>query len=142
MENVATSILSNSTSVIAIVVGVVIVVCIISIVALLIAVNPNCQGIMALVECAWAAFGAAFGPTIILSLYWKRFTYKGAIAGIVVGFAVDALWYVFLSASTGLYEIIPGFIASLIAAVVVSLLDKEPSKEVLDMFEAAREKTD
>ena len=119
-----------------------IVVCIISIVALLIAVNPNCQGIMALVECAWAAFGAAFGPTIILSLYWKRFTYKGAIAGIVVGFAVDALWYVFLSASTGLYEIIPGFIASLIAAVVVSLLDKEPSQEVLDMFEAAREKTD
>ena len=119
-----------------------IVVCIISIVALLIAVNPNCQGIMALVECAWAAFGAAFGPTIILSLYWKRFTYKGAIAGIVVGFAVDALWYVFLSASTGLYEIIPGFIASLIVAVVVSLLDKEPSQEVLDMFEAAREKTD
>ncbi len=119
-----------------------IVVAVISVVALFIALSPNCQGIMALVECAWAAFGAAFGPAIILSLYWKRFTYKGAVAGIVVGFAVDALWYVFLSASTGLYEIIPGFIASLIAAVVVSVLDKEPSKEVMDTFEAAKEKTE
>ena len=112
-----------------------IIVIVISIVALLIAVNPNCAGIMALVECAWAAFGAAFGPAIILSLFWKRFTYKGAIAGIVVGFVVDALWYVFLSGTTGLYEIIPGFIASMIAAVVVSLIDKKPSKEVMDLFE-------
>ena len=112
-----------------------IIVIVIAVVALFIAVNPNCAGIMALVECAWAAFGAAFGPAIILSLFWKRFTYKGAIAGIVVGFAVDALWYVFLSTSTGLYEIIPGFIASMIAAVVVSLLDKAPEKEVVDMFE-------
>jgi sodium/proline symporter len=119
-----------------------IVVAVISVVALLIAISPECKGIMALVECAWAAFGAAFGPTIILSLYWKRFTYKGAIAGIVVGFGVDALWYAFLSTSTGLYEIIPGFIASLIAAVVVSLLDKEPAQEVLDTFEAAKEMTD
>ena len=115
--------------------GCLIIVIVIAIVALLIAINPNCAGIMALVECAWAAFGAAFGPAIILSLFWKRFTYKGAIAGIVVGFAVDALWYVFLSTSTGLYEIIPGFIASMIAAVVVSLLDKAPEKEVVDMFE-------
>lgn len=119
-----------------------IVVAIIAVVALLIAISPECQGIMALVECAWAAFGAAFGPTIILSLYWKRFTYKGAVAGIVVGFVVDALWYAFLSASTNLYEIIPGFIASLIAAVVVSLIDKAPSKEITDVFEAAKEKTE
>lgn len=112
-----------------------IIVIVIAVVALLIAINPECAGIMALVECAWAAFGAAFGPAIILSLFWKRFTYKGAIAGIVVGFGVDALWYTFLSTSTGLYEIIPGFIASMIVAVVVSLLDKKPSKEVVDMFE-------
>jgi sodium/proline symporter len=52
-----------------------------------------------------------------------------------VGFVVDALWYAFLSGPTGLYEIIPGFIASLIAAVVVSLIDKAPSKEVVDLFE-------
>lgn len=119
-----------------------IVVAVIAVVALFIAMNPNCKGIMALVECAWAAFGAAFGPTIILSLYWKRFTYKGAVAGIVTGFAVDALWYMFLSASTNLYEIIPGFIASLVAAVVVSLIDKAPSEEILDVFEAAKEKTE
>lgn len=119
-----------------------IVVGVISVIALFIAMNPDCKGIMALVECAWAAFGSAFGPAIILSLYWKRLTYKGAVAGIVVGFGVDALWYAFLSASTGLYEIIPGFLASLLAAVIVSLLDKAPAKEVTDIFEAAREKVD
>ena len=116
-----------------------IVVGLISVIALLIAVNPNCKGIMALVECAWAAFGSAFGPAIILSLYWKRLTYKGAAAGIVAGFLVDALWYAFLSGPTGLYEIIPGFLVSLVTAVAVSLLDKEPSKEILDTFEAAKQ---
>ena len=119
-----------------------IVVAVISVVAFLIAINPGCKGIMALVECAWAAFGAAFGPTIILALYWKRFTYKGAVAGIVVGFGVDALWYVFLSGRTGLYEIIPGFLCSLIAAIVVSLLDKAPSKEVEELFEESKKLTD
>lgn len=114
------------------------VVAIIAVVALFIAMNPNCAGIMALVECAWAAFGAAFGPTIILSLYWRRFTYKGAVAGILTGFVVDALWYAFLSASTGLYEIIPGFIASLVAAMVVSLLDKAPEKEITDVFDSVK----
>lgn len=116
-----------------------IVVGIIAVIALFIAMSPSCQGIMALVECAWAAFGAAFGPAILLSLYWKRFTYKGAIAGIVTGFVVDALWYVFLSSSTGLYEIIPGFIASLIVAIVVSKMDKEPSKEIEELFEKAKQ---
>ena len=115
-----------------------IVVGIISVVALMIAMSPSCKGIMALVECAWAAFGAAFGPTLILSLYWRRFTYKGAVAGIVTGFVVDALWYAFLSGSTGLYEIIPGFIASFLAAVVVSLLDKAPEKDVTDIFDAVK----
>jgi len=118
------------------------IVTVIAVVALLIAMNPNCAGIMALVECAWAAFGAAFGPAIILSLYWKRFTYKGAVAGIVVGFLVDAVWYAFLSTSTGLYEIIPGFIASMIAAVVVSLVDEKPSAEVEALFEEGKKLTD
>ena len=119
-----------------------IVVAVISVAALIIALSPGCAGIMALVECAWGAFGAAFGPVIILALHWKRFTYKGAVAGVSVGFAVDALWYAFLSAETGLYEIIPGFIAGFIAAVVVTLVDKEPSKEVLDMFEKAGKPVD
>ena len=123
------------------------VVAFISVVALLIAINPNCSGIMGLVECAWGAFGAAFGPTIILALYWKRFTYKGAIAGILAGFAMDAFWYCCLSGSvakmtivnTGIYEIIPGFIFSLIVAVVVSLIDKEPSDEIKKLFDEAKQ---
>ena len=118
-----------------------IVVAVISGVALAIAMSPSCAGIMALVECAWAAFGAAFGPTILLSLYWKRFTYKGAIAGIVVGFGVDALWYAFMK-STGLYEIIPGFLCSLIAAVVVTLIDRKPSAEVEALFEESKKITE
>ena len=118
------------------------IVAVIAVVALMIAMNPNCAGIMALVECAWAAFGAAFGPAIILSLYWKRFTYKGAVAGIVVGFAVDAAWYAFLSSSTGLYESSPGFIASMIASVVVSLVDEKPSAEIEALFEEGKKLTD
>ncbi len=118
------------------------VVVLISIVALIIALNPNNGGIMALVECAWGAFGAAFGPVILLALHWKRFTYKGAVAGVCVGFGVDALWYAFLSSSTGLYEIIPGFICGMIAAIVVAKLDKEPTQEVLDMYEKAQKPVD
>ena len=119
-----------------------IVVIVISIAALIIALSPNNAGIMALVECAWGAFGSAFGPVILLALYWKRFTYKGAIAGISIGFIVDALWYAFLSNSTGLYEIIPGFICGLIAAVLVTLIDKAPSKEIEDMFDRAEKPVD
>ncbi len=119
------------------------IVAVISVIALIIAINPNCSGIMGLVECAWGAFGAAFGPTIILALYWKRFTYTGAIAGIISGFAMDAFWYCCFSGSvekltiynTGLYEIIPGFIVSLIVAIAVSLIDNAPSKEVVSIFD-------
>ena len=119
-----------------------VIVLIITVVAFAIASSPECQGIMALVECAWAAFGSAFGPVIILSLFWKRFTYSGAVAGICTGFIVDMLWYAFLSESTGLYEIIPGFISGLIAAVVVTLISKAPSKEVVELFEKAKEPTE
>lgn len=123
---------------------------VISIVALFIAINPNCGGIMALVECAWAAFGAAFGPAIILSLFWKRFTYTGAVSGIIAGFLMDALWYCCFSGSveslcicnTGLYEIIPGFIASMAVAIIVSLVDKAPAKEVVELFDEAKKKTE
>ena len=97
---------------------------------------------MALVSCAWGGFGSAFGPVIILSLYWKRFTYSGAIAGISVGFLVDGLWYVFLSSYTGIYEIIPGFLCGLLAAVIVSLISKNPSQEVCDLFDSSLELID
>lgn len=112
---------------------------IIAVIAFLIANNPNSGGIMALVECAWGGFGSAFGPVILLALYWKRLTYSGAVAGIAVGFLVDAIWYAKLTAVTGLYEIIPGFFCGLLAAVIVSLLTKAPSKEVCDLFEKAKQ---
>ena len=94
---------------------------------------------MNMVENAWAGFGSAFGPVILLSLFWRRFTYKGAIAGVVGGFLVDILWLSFLSASTGIYELFPGFIAGAVCAIVVTLIDKAPSKEVTDLFDKALE---
>ena len=92
---------------------------------------------MNLVENAWAGFGSAFGSVVILSLFWRRFTYKGALAGVIVGALVDILWLAFLSSSTGIYEIIPGFALSMIAAVIVTLLDKQPSQEVTAIYDAA-----
>ncbi len=112
------------------------VVLVIALLALILATNPNTGSIMDLVSNAWGVFGAAFGPAILLSLFWRRFTFKGAIAGISVGALVDILWLIFLS-STGVYEIIPGFIAGLIAAVTVTLIDKEPSDEVKALFDRA-----
>ena len=98
--------------------------------------GSGAQAIMNMVENAWAGFGSAFGPTIILSLFWRRFTYKGAVAGVITGALVDVIWLVCFSA-TGLYEIIPGFVLGMIAAVVVTLLDKQPSKEVTDIYDRA-----
>lgn len=112
------------------------VVLIIAILALVIASNPNAGSIMALVSNAWGIFGAAFGPTILLSLFWKRFNFQGAVAGILVGAIADIGWYVLFS-STGLYELLPGFIAGLLAAILVSLCTKRPSKEVEKLFEDA-----
>ena len=94
------------------------------------------QAIMNLVENAWAGFGSAFGPTIILSLFWRRFTYKGAVAGVTAGAACDVFWLAFMS-GTGIYEIIPGFIAGFVAAVAATLLDKAPDKEVEEIFDRA-----
>ena len=115
------------------------VVLIVAVVAYFIASSKGdgAQAIMDLVENAWAGFGSAFGSVVILSLFWRRFTYKGAIAGVVVGAVVDILWLIFLTAPTGIYELIPGFAASMIAAVVVTLLDKQPSAEVTAIYDEA-----
>jgi len=85
-----------------------------------------------------AAFGSAFGPVMILALFWKRLTYNGALAGIIAGFVVDALWYMFMG-KTLIYEIIPGFMAGLLAAWLVSLLDKRPAEEITALFEKSRQ---
>ena len=106
----------------------------ISVIAVMIASNPNSGTIMGLVENAWGVFGAAFGPAILLSLFWRRFNFAGAVAGILTGAAVDILWLACLK-STGLYEIIPGFLASLIVSVIVSLATKAPDKDVTDIFD-------
>ena len=109
----------------------------IAIVALMIASNPNSGTIMGLVENAWGVFGAAFGPVILLSLFWKKLTFGGAVAGIAAGAVVDVLWLV-LASSTGIYEIVPGFIAGLIAAVIASKLSKNgPGAEVEALFDRA-----
>ena len=119
-----------------------IVVLIIAVIAYFIASSKSeaASGIMNLVENAWGGFGASFGPVIILSLFWKRLTYKGAIAGVVCGALTDILWLVFVNnADNGfyLYEIVPGFIVGLIAAVVVTLIDKAPKQEVCDLYDKA-----
>lgn len=116
-----------------------IVVVIVAIIAFFIANSKGAgaQAIMNLVENAWAGFGSSFGPVILLSLFWRRFTYKGAIAGVLGGAIVDVLWYNLLSASTGIYELFPGFIAGFICAVVVTILDKEPHEDVTALFDKA-----
>ena len=106
---------------------------------------PAFATIMSLVSAAWAAFGSAFGPVIILSLFWRRLNYKGAVAGIVTGFIVDILWMLLLNYeyyggtsaiyNTNLYEIIPGFISGIIACISVSLLTEAPSDEVTALFD-------
>ena len=113
-----------------------IVVLAIAVVALLIAADPDAGSIMSLVSNAWGVFGAAFGPAIMLSLFWKRFTFQGAVAGIVVGAVVDILWLTAF-VSTGIYEIIPGAVCGLIAAIVATKLSKEPSADVEALFDKA-----
>ena len=124
-----------------------IVVLAIAAIAVIIASDPNSKSIMGLVENAWGIFGAAFGPAILLSLFWKRFTFNGAVAGIAGGAAVDIIWLIVhnnMSAAIegyngifALYEIIPGFIAGLLFAIVVTLIDRKPSKEVEDLYDLA-----
>jgi sodium/proline symporter len=95
------------------------------------------DSIMGLVSYAWAGFGAAFGPLMILSLYWKRMNLYGALASVFVGFITVILWNTFLS-GTGIYELLPGFVFALIAGVVVSLATPEPSADIQKEFDEAQ----
>ena len=100
--------------------------------------GSGAQAIMDMVENAWGAFGSSFGPTILLSLFWKRFNYKGAVAGVVSGFVVDLGWLLSgLTASTGVYEIVPGFIVSFLAAYLVARFTEVPNAEAVAIFEEA-----
>ncbi|GAA1726169.1 sodium/proline symporter PutP [Isoptericola hypogeus] len=95
------------------------------------------SSILDLVGFAWAGFGSAFGPVVILSLYWRRLTRWGALSGMVVGAVVAFVWGRSGLADT-LYEIVPGFGAGLLVAVVVSWLTPRPDAAVLEEFDAAR----
>lgn len=118
-----------------------IVVLAIAVMSFLIASDPDSGSIMELVSDAWGVFGAAFGPAIMLSLFWKRFNFKGAVAGIVAGASVDILWLQFLS-ETGIYELLPGFAAGMTTAIIVTLVTKAPPKDVQELFDRAKEYTE
>jgi len=99
------------------------------------------SSILSLVGNAWAGFGAAFGPVIILSLYWKRMTLKGAISGILVGATTVLVWiYAPLtingeSLSSHMYEIVPGFILCTLTILLVSYFTEEPKGVVIEQFD-------
>ncbi|WP_034949382.1 sodium/proline symporter PutP [Erwinia oleae] len=106
----------------------------IAVIAIALAANPN-NRVLGLVSYAWAGFGAAFGPVILLSLIWKRMTRNGALAGMIVGAATVIIWKQF--AWLNLYEIIPGFLFATVAIVIVSLMGREPSVAARQRFEQA-----
>jgi sodium/proline symporter len=101
--------------------------------AFLIAINPE-STVLGLVAYAWGGFGAAFGPLMILSLFWERMTHKGAIAGIIVGGLTVLIWKQFTGGAFDVYEIVPGFLFSALSIVIVSLFDKKPGKELVEEF--------
>ena len=105
---------------------------------ILIALDQN-SSIFQVVSYAWAGFGASFGPLMLLSLYWRRTNKQGALAGMLVGAVTVIVWSFLikpLGGIFGIYELLPGFIFSLIAIVVVSLLTEPPSKKITDEFDS------
>lgn len=119
---------------------------VIAVLAYIIALDPN-SSIMGLVSNAWAGLGAAFGPTVLLSLFWKRANKEGAFAGILSGALAVIVWdYIplvngqTLGTSTGLYSLVVGFALSLVCIVIVSLLTPAPSTEILQEFDDVKNK--
>ena len=109
----------------------------VSVIAIFLGLDPN-SSIFSLVSCAWGGIGATFGPLILFSLFWKRMTLAGAIAGMIVGGVTDLLWYNLSGGVFDIYEIIPGFLFSSLAIIVFSLLTK-PSKEIVEEFESVKD---
>ncbi|EPY9864850.1 sodium/proline symporter PutP [Vibrio cholerae] len=102
---------------------------IISLIALFLAMTPD-SSVLGLVSYAWAGFGAAFGPALVLSLYWSRMNRNGALAGIIVGGVTIVVWKQLSGGWFDVYEIVPGIILSTLSIVVVSLLTGEPDEKV------------
>ena len=113
----------------------------ISAVGVVIALDEN-SVIFTLVAFAWAGFGATFGPIMLLSLFWKRTTWRGAVAGMVAGGVTVFLWRIFikpLGGLLGIYELLPAFLVSLLCIVVFSLTDKGPGAEIEAEFDRAKQ---
>jgi SSS family solute:Na+ symporter len=109
----------------------------VAVISLLLSLNPN-DSILNLVGHAWAGFGSAFGPLILLSLLWKHTTRNGAITGMVVGGMTVLLWVYLNHPYKEMYAMIPGFGLSFLAIVLVSKFSKAPSKEILTEFDEVR----
>lgn len=110
--------------------------------AIFIAWDPN-SSVMNLVSDAWAGLGAAFGPLVVMSLFWKRTNFPGAIAGVVSGAVTVIIWDYLplvngstIGSVTGLYSLLVGFIVSIVAILVVSLVTKAPADDITSEFEA------
>ncbi|MBQ7897555.1 MAG: sodium/proline symporter [Clostridia bacterium] len=113
---------------------------VIALIAMFLAFDEN-SVIFQIVSFAWAGFGATFGPLMLFSLFWKRTTRAGAIAGMVGGAGMVFLWKLVISTLGGvfaIYELLPAFIFSSICIVVISLLTKKPSEEIEEEFEAVK----
>ncbi|MFS0635304.1 sodium/proline symporter PutP [Mesobacillus foraminis] len=106
----------------------------VALIGIALSLYPN-DTILGLVGYAWAGFGSAFGPVILLSLYWKRMTKWGALAGMVIGAATVLVWANIPALSDMMYEMIPGFFLSLLAVILVSLFTKKPEKAVRTKFD-------
>ena len=113
---------------------------VIAVVACIIAWNPD-SSIMGLVSDAWAGLGSAFGPLVVCSLFWKRTTRAGAIAGMVAGGAMVFFWRGVLKPMGGvwgIYELLPAFLFSALVIVVVSLLTRKPSADMDSEFDRVK----
>ena len=113
---------------------------IISLIAAFLARDPD-SSVFRVVSFAWAGFGAAFGPTMLMALFWKRSNKWGALAGMIVGGVMVFVWKFLIAPMGGvwaIYELLPAFCCALVAIVVISLLTPAPRQTVLDQFEAAR----
>ncbi|MDO4642107.1 MAG: sodium/proline symporter PutP [Neisseria sp.] len=117
----------------------------VAVISILIASDPESK-VLGLVAYAWAGFGAAFGPVVILSVLWKRMTSSGALAGMIAGALTVVAWAEWVKKpalalnETGwltMYEIVPGFIVCGLVIVIVSLLSKTPTQAVVERFEKA-----
>ena len=96
------------------------------------------ESVFTLVSYAWGGMGAAFGPSALLALYWRRFNHAGALASILVGTVAVSLWGSFSGGPWGVLDAepgTPGFAAAAIAAVIVSLLTRPPSAEITAQFD-------